>query len=139
MQLFYGMPSDNMINKYIEEVITLLLGSYLDCVSYGFRMNGSWVIALKYVVRFDGSIIDDNRSGRVLPGVDITGASWYSFLEKSTAFWQLPEEKRAMIERSLPIQRTHGEEPKIINGTWVTDKSYSSGGVAVQRRTFKPF
>jgi len=139
MQLFYGQPSDTRIDNYIEEAVILLLGGYLKSVDYGLRRDGKWVIALRYVVRSDGSLMDDSRSGRVPPGVNVAGTSWYSYLRKNTKFLLLSPSEQNKIERSLPVQRTAGEEPKTINGTWSTDRSYSSGGVGVQRHTFKPF
>jgi len=139
MQLFYGQPSDSKINNYIEEVVILLLGGYLESVDYGFRRDGNWMVALRYVVRSDGSLMDDSRSGRVPPGVNIAGASWYSYLIKNTKFSYLSQGERTKIEQSLPISRTAGEELKITNGAWSTDRSYSSGGVGMQRHTFKPF
>ena len=139
MQLFYGQPSDSKIDNYIEEVVILLLGGYLKSVDYGFQKDSKWVIALRYDVRSDGSIADDSRSGRVPPGVNISGASWYSYLCKSTPFWRLSQGERTKIEQSLPILRTAGTELKTTNGAWSTDRSYSSGGVGMQRHTFKPF
>ena len=139
MQLFYGEPSDTRIDDYLDEVVILLLGGCLDSVDYGFRRDGELIVALNYVVQSDGTIVDDDHSGRVPPGVDITGASWYSHLRKNSAFWSLSLAEQRRIEESLPIYRTSGEEPQTGNGIWVTDKSYSSNGVGIQRQTFRPF
>src|SRR5438132_1715499 len=69
MQLFYGQPSDDKIDDYMEEVVELLVGGYLDSVEYGFHRAWDWVIALRYIVR-NGDLVTDDRSGRVTSGID---------------------------------------------------------------------
>ena len=54
MQLFYQKPSDAQIDKYVEEVVELLVNDHLDSVDYGFRRSDAsdaWVVGLRYVVR----------------------------------------------------------------------------------------
>jgi hypothetical protein len=139
MQRFYGKPSYAEIEDYIEEVIILLLEGYLASVDYGFRRDGEWVIALSYSARYGGTIQTDDRSGRVLPGIDIDGASWGSCLRKNFAFWLLSSEEQQQIEDSLPVKRTTAAEPQASNGVWVIDKSYSRNGVGIERRTFREY
>lgn len=139
MQLFYGRPFDNEINQYLEEAIILILKGYLDFVEYGFKRNDNRVVSLKYVVRADGMIQTDDRSGRVVPGVDISGAYWYSFLSKNLAFSLLPWEEQQRVEQSLPIERSSGDPPGNGNGCWTNDKAYSTNGIGVQRSTFRSF
>src|SRR5438552_14819451 len=76
MQRFYGHPSDDWIDAYIAEVVELLVVRGLGTITYGFKRNGAWVVALRYVASMDGNLTADDRAGRVLPGVDITGGSW---------------------------------------------------------------
>lgn len=138
MQRFYGQPSDERIAKYIDEVILLMLDGYLDTVEYGFQRNGNWVggAALSYSARW-GSIFADDSTGRVFARADVAGATWKSYLTKSHKFDALPSYEQAKIEAALPIQRTGGEQPGA-EGVWTYDKTYSSGGGAVQRRILKP-
>lgn len=137
MQLFYGKPSDDEINAYLEEVVILLLGRYFDSVEYGFQKGSDWIVALKYRVRWDGTIVDDSRSGRVPYGVDIAGAHWYSYLRYSSAFCNLSTEEQERITQSLSIKRTSASEPRTGNGAWVSDKYYSSGGGGLQRDSYR--
>lgn len=139
MQIFYDAPSDVEIDKYLEEAIILILGGYLECVEYGFQQNGNRVVCLKYVVRTDGTIQTDDRSGRVTPGVDVSGAVWYSSLTKNNAFASLTWEEQQRVEQLLPIKRLPGYPPGNGNGYWTTDKAYSANGTGMQRSTFKPF
>lgn len=134
LQLFYGRPTDTNITKYIDEVVILLLDGYLGSVSYGFKRGDNWVIALKYDAR-DGSIVKDERAGRVTPGVNVTGADWYSFLTYSPKYGALTQKERDAVEAKLPFRRSAGEEPRV-GGSWSSDRSYSSGGVGLQRSTF---
>src|SRR5260221_13244773 len=80
-QLFYGAPSDNQIEAYAEEAALLLRDGYLERVDYGFRRQNSttgsqWVLVLRYVAR-NGALANDH-SGRVPPGVDISGTTFWS-------------------------------------------------------------
>lgn len=134
MQLFYGRPSDKEVEDYLGEAIILLLGGYLESVAYGFKRQDNWMIALKYTAYSGGILRNDDRSGRVTPGVDISGAAWYSFLTYSQEFHNLLPAEREQIRKQLPINRTNGEEPKS-NGSSSSDKSYSNGGVSLQRQT----
>lgn len=138
MQLFYGKPSDSQIADFITEAVVLLLNGYLATVTYGFKRDGRWVVALRYNARTSGVLLADDRAGRVTPGVDISGASWCSFLEHSLAFLLLSDAERQRIEDQLPIRRTAAEEPGV-SGSWTSDRSYSSGGVSLQRQMFSQF
>lgn len=136
MQLFYGRPPDIEINQYIQEAIILLLGGWLKSVSYGYKRNGNWVIALKYETQFGVIKPIDDDSGRVIPGIDISGAVWYSFLLKTHAYSLLPQSKKNEIEQLIPIKRTYGTEPRLNTGDWRNDKYYSAGGGALQRQIY---
>lgn len=135
MHLFYGRPDDNEIDAYLEEVIILLLNSYLGSVAYGFKNGDEWVIALKYSVGRDGIITSDDRSGRVTPGIDVSGAHWYSFLTYSATYSVAPISEREKVMALISIKRTDGQEPRA-GGAWTSDKTYSNGGVSLSRQSF---
>ncbi len=139
MQRFYGKPSDAEIAAYIEELVELLVGGYLASVDYGFRSNNKWVVALSYTAYGNSIISTDDRSGHVPVGVDVSGASWGSYLRKNDAFNNLLTADQQRIEANLPIKRSTTEEPQPSNGIWTSDRAYSSNGTALQRRTYKPF
>lgn len=138
MSFYYGRPSERQIEDYYAELVELLVEGHLESVEYGFRREGRRVVSLYYEARADGSLSDD-RAGGVPARVDITGASWFSFLEKSTKFFNLPEREQARIEAALPVKRTPSQPPSNGQGYWVTDRSYSADGVGTQRRTFRPY
>lgn len=135
MQLFYGSPRDSEIDDYITETVVLLLSGYLANVTYGFRRGDQWLIALKYNAHTSGLLLSDDRAGRVRPGVEVSGATWCSFLEHSLAYHLASDVERQRIEDLLPFSRTAGEEPRV-SGIWISDKSYSSGGVSLQRNMY---
>lgn len=135
MQIFYGRPTDKEIEDYIVEAAVLLVGEYLKDVTYGFRRNGEWVMALKYEVRTGGVLIDD-RSGRIRPGINVSTATWGSFLNYSAKYNTLSSSDRERVHALLPFPRSYGEEPRASVRTF--DKSYSNGGVSLQRQMFTP-
>ena len=143
MQIFYGEPTDSQINDYIEELVILLLGNgvhgYLESVDYGFRKDGSWIVAAKYSANYSGDVSRDDRSGGIPFGKDTNGASCYSYLRKNSHFWNLSQSERDRILESIPIKRSSAEEPQLGAGEWVSERTYSSGGVVMERRVFKSY
>jgi hypothetical protein len=138
VQRFYGRPTDAEIDAYTGELVELLVGGYVERVTYGFRRNGAWVVALRYEARLDGTLDADDRAGKVTPGLNITGANWYSYLVHSSSWAQLSAAEQARIEAGLPVQRTGADEPSS-NGSWVRDRSYSAGGSGVRRVSLRPW
>lgn len=139
MQMYYGSPSDIEIDNYIEELVTLVLGGYLDSVDYGFKRGNDWVVVVKYSAKYGTTSSTDDHSGGVFPGADISQAKWSSFLRKNSVFSSLPQAERERIENLLPIKRTSGSEPGFVSGTFVADKNYYSGGNGLERKIFKPY
>ncbi len=139
MQLFYGKPTLAQINQYIQELLILLLNGYLESVDYGFQKNGNWVTVISYSANFSSMNSADDRSGGVIPGMDISGAVWKSYLRKNSSYWKLSSQERERIEQQLPFTRTSTEEPGFEQGEFLSDKSYYSGGASLERRVFKPY
>ena len=138
MQRLYGKPSDGEINDYVSELVELLLAGCLESVEYGFKNSGKWAVALSYTVYANGLLSADNSSGRVPIGADITRATWGSFLRKNAKFSSMSSVEKQRLLDSIPVKRSDADAPEAGNGVWVTDKAYSSSGVAMQRRIFKP-
>lgn len=137
MQLFYGQPSDEDIDKYLTELIILMVNRCLKMVKYGFKSGDNWAVATSYTARFDGLSLEDERSGRIRSRGNIVGASWYSYLEHNDRwFEELSEEERQRIIKLIPIKRTSGSDPGIGSGSWTSDKTYSRNGVSLERSSY---
>ena len=132
-----GAPTDAEIADYGEEAAQLLNGGYLDTVTYGYRRDGSWVVALKYTARIDGTLAADDRAGGIPRGVDISRTRFHSYLTYSTKWGLLPVSERNKIKNALPVSRTSGPEPGTSGGYWSADRDYSYNGTGVARGTFK--
>lgn len=140
LQRLYGFPSDADISTYEEEIIELLKGGYLGTVTYGFRRDDKWIEpALKYTAReLSGASLDDNDPGKIRPGADISGASFYSYLTYSSAWHNLTDSEREVVRGRLPFMRGGAPEPGI-NGYLSNDRTYSSGGRALERSSVRSF
>jgi hypothetical protein len=138
MRAFYDWPTADAITQYAEEAAILLNGRYLQSVEYGFRRNGNVVFALKYVAASDGTLQTDDRPGHVPFGLDVSGATGYSYLHYSYSFSRLGSVQQANIKASLPVNRWDGPTPEIGNGYWAQSRSYSSNGEGVVRNIFRP-
>lgn len=140
MQRFYGAPSDADIEAYQAEITSFIKEGYLGTVTYGFRKDGKWIApTLRYTARdLAGGTADDDDPGRVPPGADTTGATFYSYLTYSPAWDELPAAEKESFKEGLPFQRTGAPEPAI-SGYLYSDRTYSSGGRALERTSVRAF
>jgi hypothetical protein len=137
MQRLYGAPSDASIAQYEAELIELLKGGYLKCVTYGYRRDGKWIEpALRYTAQDLAGGSADDDAGRMRPGANIDGATFYSYLTHTTAWDALSGVQRASIEQQLPFRRTGAPEPAV-NGYLAHDRTYSAGGRALNRASVR--
>ena len=138
IQRFCGRPNNHHITQYETEVIEFLKEGYLDTVTYGFRRNGNWIEpTLRYTARdLAGASANDDDPGRIRPGADISGASFYSYLTYSVAWDNATEAEKEEFKGRLPFQRSGAPEPSI-DGYLSKDLTYSSGGRALDRATVR--
>jgi hypothetical protein len=140
MQRFYGRPSDIEIADYEAEVVELLVGGYLDAVTYGFKRADNWIEpTLQYTAReLAGLASSDDDPGRVRAGANVTGAHFYSYLTYTDAWWKLTPTEKESIKRRVPIQRHDASQPGI-DGYLDRDRTYSAGGRALERATVRSY
>jgi hypothetical protein len=138
LQRLYGKPSDVDIADYEGEVVELLKGGYLGTVTYGYRRNSDWIEpTLRYTARdLAGSAANDDDPGRVRPGADISGASFYSYLTYSAAWDKLKETEKDAVRARLPFKRNGAPEPGV-RGYLTDDRTYSSGGRSLSRASVR--
>jgi len=134
MQRFYGYPSDADIASYETEVTELLKAGYLGTLTVGFLRNAQWIEpTLRYTARdLAGMAANDDDPGRVLPGRDISGATFHNYLTYSAAWDVLSDSEKDAFKRRMPFYRTGMAQPTV-NGYLVDDKTYSAGGRALGR------
>ena len=135
---YYGRPSAQQVSEYAEEAAQLLNKRYLATVEYGFKRDGKVVFSLKYEAKSDGTLLTDDRPGKVPSGLNLSDTVFYSWLTYSSAWRTLDEASRTSFESNLPIQRTTGSEPVTGLGYWEDSRSYSKNGDGVSRKVFKP-
>ena len=132
MQRFYSYPSDTRIAEFEAEITEFLKAGYLGTVTYGFKRDGQWIEpTLRYTARdLAGVAANDDDPGKVRPNADISGATFYSHLTQSPSWHSASAAEKAAFEQRLPIQRGAASEPGV-NGYLADDRSYSSGGRAL--------
>jgi HORMA domain-containing protein len=136
---YYGKPSEQRIREYAEELAQYLNSGYLSNYEFGFKKDGKRIVSWRYRVDSSGNLTTDDRPGKVVPYVDVTGAIFFNFLTQNSRFELLSAEEQAQFEASLPIQRTAGEPPLDGAGYWISDRKYFSGGCGLSRETFQSF
>ncbi len=140
MQRLYGSPSDATIATYEAEVTEFLKAGFLGTVMYGYRRDGMWIEPmLKYTARdLAGGAANDDDPGRVRPGANIAGATFYSYLTYSAAWDDAPATDKEEFEKRLPFQRNGAPEPGL-NGYLTDDLIYSSGGRSLNRASLRSY
>ncbi|MDR2011892.1 MAG: hypothetical protein LBQ20_02335 [Rhodanobacter sp.] len=140
MQRFYGVPSDTAITNYEIEVIELLKAGYLGTLTIGFKRNDQWIEpTLRYTARdLAGMAANDDDPGRVSPGRDVSGASFYNYLTYSATWDALSTSEQDAFKRRMPIYRTNATQPTV-NGYLIDDKTYSAGGRALGRASVRAY
>lgn len=140
MQRFYEKPYDNDIVAYEDEIIELLKNGYLESITYGFKRDGKYIEpTLKYIAQELAVLYQiDDDPGKIRPGIDIEGASFYSYLTYSSKWHQLSQTEREKFNNNLSIKRTYDQEPEI-EGYLSQDLTYSSGGRSLSRSIVKSY
>jgi hypothetical protein len=135
----YGGMTSEAVYSYERELVTLLHGGYVMRYEFGFRRDGKVVVCWRYDVAANGDLITDENAGKLVAGVDVSGATYYNHLWLNPSWDALDAAERAEVAAALPFTRASGPSPDYGSGYWTTDKSYSSGGVGINRKTFNPF
>lgn len=140
IQRLYGSPNDSVIASYEEELVEYLKKGYLSEVTYGFQLNDKWIEpTVRYTAQdLSGMSYGDDDPGKIRPGANIAGATFTSYLITNSAYGNLSSAERANFESILPVKRNGAPAPGI-NGYLNSDKSYSSGGVALNRSSVKNY
>lgn len=140
MQRFYGQPSNSDIERYEAELIEYLKAGYLQEVCYGFKRGDNWIEPmLRYTAKdLAGLNTASDDPGKIVPGANIDGASFYSFLVSNGAWSLLTPQQQQNFHDRLPFIRQGAPTPGI-SGYMVADKTYAAGGKALDRSTLKSF
>lgn len=140
MQRLHGSPSDARIADYEAEIIELLKNGYLGTVTYGYRRNGNWTEpTLKYTAQdLAGAAANDDDPGKIRHNANIVGATFHSFLTYSVAWDKLSESEKNAFRERLPFERSDAPEPGV-DGYLTNDRTYSSGGRALNRASVRSY
>ncbi|MEB4613692.1 HORMA-1 domain-containing protein [Leucobacter sp. M11] len=137
---FYGEPSEAQIVNYQEELIVMLAGGYVKEYEFGFKKNDQRIISWQYRVNASGDLVGgtDDRSGGIYARADVSGATHFNFMSYTQAWFDLTSTEQSAVRAKHPINRSTGNLPSDGSGYWHTDRTYSSAGVAIERKTFRP-
>lgn len=140
IQRFYGSPTDEWITRFEEELAQLLKNGYLKKVTYGYQRNDIWIPPSLSYTAYELNTLNgtDDDPGKVLPGANISGASFGSFLEYSQTYFDVSPEERRRFNDGLPFQRGNGQAPGA-EGYFSNDRSYFSGGRSLNRSSLKSY
>src|SRR6266403_2726637 len=86
---YYGKPPESQIREFAEELAQYLNEGYLREYEFGFEKNDKRIVCWRYRVDSNGALTTDDRAGKVVPYVDITGAAFFNHLTQNSRFFQL--------------------------------------------------
>ena len=124
---YYGQPSESQIRDYAEELSQYLNGGYVEEYEFGFKKDEKRVVSWRYRVDSTGILTTDDRAGKVLPYVDVAGASFFNFMTQNSRFFSLSSDEQSRFKSQLPVKRVDGKAPSDGSGYWVSDRNYSAG------------
>lgn len=135
---YYGKPLEERIREYAEELAQYIKEGYLHEYEFGYKKDNRRIISWRYQIDENGALTTDDRAGKVVPYVDITGAVFFNFLTWNSRFSQLSLDQQSSFQARLPLQRINADPPSDGPGYWASDRKYFSGGRGLNRQTFQP-
>jgi hypothetical protein len=140
MQRFYSQPTDTRIADYETELIELLKEGYLDTLTLGFKRDGNWIEpTLRYKARdLNGMQSGDDDPGKIRPSADVSGASFYSYATYTAKWDTLSSTEQDAFKKRMPFYRGGADEPGV-SGYLESDRTYSSGGKALNRSAVRSY
>jgi hypothetical protein len=137
-QRMYGHLTATQIENYQQELTVLLHGGYVKSYEFGFKTKDRRrVVSWFYTVGPSGDL-QGGRSGGLYATANVSAAFMFNFLTHSSKWFALSKSEREKIEASFAVQRTDGSPPQDGSGYWDSSRHYTSGGVAVTRKEFRP-
>ena len=72
----------------------------------------------RYTVDENGVLTADERPGKVVPYVDISGAVFFNYLTQNSRYFELSGAQQTRFCETLPVQRTFSDPPVDGPGCW---------------------
>ena len=118
----------------------MLKSGYLKIVTYGYKRDGDWIEPTLRYTAYDlaGVSANDDDPGKIRPGANVNGASFYSYMIYSADWWNLTDGERGSFKKSLPFERGSASEPGV-NGYLNEDRTYFSGGRSLSRASVRSY
>jgi len=140
MQRLYGQPADTSIAEWEEELVELLKSGYLGTLTLGYKRDGNWIEPTLRYTAHDLDVMQsvDEDPGKIRPGADVSGASFYNYATYSAKWNALSLSEKDAFKKRMPFYRGSAEEPGI-SGYLQNDRTYSSGGRALNRSSVRSY
>jgi len=135
----YAGPSESSIEAYQTELVVLLAGRHVSEYEFGFKTAADKrIVSWQYTVTAGGDL-QRGRSGGLYATADVSNARFFNYLWRSSTWYALSASEQARVDAQHSVERTLGDPPSDGSGRWVRDRQYVSGGVAIERKEFRPW
>ena len=115
---YYNRPSEDEIRNYAEELAQYLNAGYVKEYEFGFKKGNKRIVSWRYTVDENGVLTADERPGKVVPYVDISGAVFFNYLTQNSRYFELSGAQQTRFCETLPVQRTFSDPPVDGPGCW---------------------
>jgi hypothetical protein len=137
-RLLYGKPLEEAIVRYRDELAVMLAERCVSEYEFGYKTSDEKrIVSWRYVINAAGDL-EGGRSGGLFAAADVSKGTMFNFLWTNTTWANLSNSKKEEIRSQHAIRRGDGEPPADGSGIWVRDRTYGSGGVALERKEYRP-
>lgn len=123
------------IENWSSDLYQWMYQGYADSVSVQFVANGKIVAEIRWDVKDDGSITDDDNVGR-LRFKNLSGTTPRIIVPDSSAWTALSDSEKQKFYESLILDWGPVKRLDYADGSWRNDKRYSKGDFGVDRWVF---
>jgi hypothetical protein len=122
----------------ILDVRTFLDEEVIDTVKFVWTDRGTNQVMeeLRYTVITNGIGLADDRPGGITYNPALATANFTVYVTYSGRWWRMSEEDRQAVRGGLRLNWTPGGVLSYSNGSWRSDRTYSSGGYGLSRQRF---
>ena len=107
-QRFYGLPTDEQIENYQEELTVLLHGGYVKSYEFGFKTRDDRRVVSWYYTVGPAGDLEGSRSGGLYPSAEIADAVTFNFLSYSDPWFSLSGTEKVNIKAKHSVRRSDG-------------------------------
>ena len=134
----YGYFSEDYARKLIADVRTFLDEDVIDAVKFVWKSPGTNDVLeeIRYVVLTGGIGLADDRPGGIRYNAALKSADFTVYVTYNDRWKNMHDQEKQAVRESLQLSWGPGGTLNYSQGSWHTDKTYSSWDYGLSRQRF---